>query len=350
MPEKERLRLLMTADDLKKCPECNNDIKASASYCKHCKTLVGKVKEPVAKKVEGAKVKPRPAAVKPVQNESPVSNIDRMEVKIDDLYNIVNQVNREIAQTRSVPYNRPDAPLGKEKVKEIIRYFTNAYSERMETSISTSFAEREYAVEEKKLKASLGEDVWAKLEDPSRTLLVSARIMYNDLMALDKKSDYSGVCMLAIKALEREMIKRFYVDYISYLEKRYPSKTKIKVWPTPLLNKYDRKKVTKKYTLIGVTYILCYTSSNTNTDQQNENNRKRLLEYGRKKLFFKGPDDEAIEKSFNKCAEQIEMFCNDHRNPMALTSQLETIDAEDCAGLLSDVESFLKNTLQEFSF
>ncbi len=340
----------MLANEYKKCPGCGNEIKESASYCKYCKSLIRKAKMQSEKKGEGIKASQDAITAKPVQNENPVSNIDRMEVKIDDLYNIVNQVNREIARNRAVPYNRADTPLGREKVKEIISYFTNAYSERMESNISTSFAEREYSVEEKKLKASLGEEVWGKLDEPSRTLLVSARIMYNDLMALDKKSDYSGVCLLVIKALEREMIRRFYVDYISFLEKRYSSKTKIKVWPTPLLNKYDRKKVTRKYTLIGVTYILCYTSSNTNTDQQNENNRKRLLEYGRKKLFLKGPDDETIEKSLYKCAEQIEMFCNDHRNPMALTSQLETIGAEDCAGLLSDVESFLKNTLQELSF
>lgn len=344
-------------DDLyKKCPGCGNEIKAGASYCKYCKSLVGKLKHQLAKEeTEINKTNQDIVPVKPVSREGPVSNIDRMEVKIDDLYNIVNQVNKEIARKQSLPYHRPESSLskdslGKDKVKEIIRYFTNAYSERMESNISTSFAEREYSVEEKKLRASLSEEVWDKLDESTQTLLVSARIMYNDLMVLEKNSDYSGVCLLVIKALEREMIKRFYVDYIRFLEKRYSSKTKIKVWPTPLLNKYDRKKVTKKYTLIGVIYILCYTSSNTNTEQQNENNKRRLLEYGRKKLFLKGSDDEAIEKSLHDCAEKIERFCNDHRNPMALTSQLETIGAEDCAGLLSDVESFLKSTLQEFSF
>ncbi len=341
----------MSDDRYKQCPGCGNRIKTGASYCKYCKSLVGKPKQQAQKKeAVVSKANQDTLSVKTRQNENPVSNIDRMEVKIDDLYNIVNQVNREMTRKSSLPNYRTESSLGRDKVKEIIRYFTNAYSERMESSISTSFAEREYSVEEKKLKASLSEEVWGKLDESTRTLLVSARIMYNDLMALGKSSDYSGVCLLAIKALEREMIKRFYVDYIKFLEKRYPSKTKIKVWPTPLLNKYDRKKVTKKYSLIGITYILCYISSNTNTELQNENNRKRLLEYSHKKLFLKGPDDEAIEKSLHDCAEKIEMFCSDHRNPIALTSQLEIIDAEDCAGLLSDVESFLKNTLQDFSF
>ncbi len=339
----------MAEKSYKKCPGCANEIKASASYCIHCKSLINKPDQGVRQTKSGNRVQVG-AVSQPGGGSKADANIDRMELKIDDLYNIVNQVNQEIARTRNVTQQQSDTPLGLEKIKEIIHYFTNAYNERMENSITTNFAVREYAVEEKKLQASLGEEVWDKLDHSSQTLLVSARIMYNDLMALDKKSDYTGVCLLAVKALEKEMIRRFYTQYIKFLENRYPVKTKIKAWPTPLLNKYDRKKITKKYTLIGITYILCYAVSNANSAAQIENNKKKLLEYGRKKLFLKGSDDEVMERSLHRCAEGIESFCNDYRNPLALTTGMDTIGAEDCAGLLNDIEAFLKTTIQEFAF
>lgn len=80
---------------------------------------------------------------------------------------------------------------------------------------------------------------------------------------------------------------------------------------------------------------------------QKKQNKERLIEYSREKLF-PGKSDEDIEKMLGEYAAAIEDIRTDYRNPSAHTDQLHQIDAEQCFNLVLDVEKLLKKMLDSF--
>ncbi len=62
---------------------------------------------------------------------------------------------------------------------------------------------------------SIGEDTWQKMDKISQKLIVSAEILLERIPA-NSDFDYAAVCLTATKALEIEMGKRYFVDYIKY--------------------------------------------------------------------------------------------------------------------------------------
>ena len=77
-----------------------------------------------------------------------------------------------------------------------------------------------YEKEENLLKQSF-EDSWNKLDEKSKSFLITAKVIYNELNEYNNVIDYSGVCLLVTKALEQELSKRFCKGFISYLKERY---------------------------------------------------------------------------------------------------------------------------------
>ena len=80
---------------------------------------------------------------------------------------------------------------------------------------------------------------------------------------------------------------------------------------------------------------------------QKKQNKERLIEYTRVKLF-PGKSDVEISKLLNEYAAAIEAIRIDYRNPSAHTDQLHQIDAEQCFNLVLDVEKLLKRMLDSF--
>ncbi len=57
----------------------------------------------------------------------------------------------------------------------------------------------------------------------------------------------------------------------------------------------------------------------------------------------------ANDKKLGDFARDVEVFCNDYRNPSATRGELLVVDAEDCSSLIGDVERFLKKMLDSFT-
>ncbi|MBR1876754.1 MAG: hypothetical protein IJ805_06580, partial [Lachnospiraceae bacterium] len=62
---------------------------------------------------------------------------------------------------------------------------------------------------------SIGEDTWQKMDKISQKLIVSAEILLERIPS-NSDFDYAAVCLTATKALEIEMGKRYFSDYIKY--------------------------------------------------------------------------------------------------------------------------------------
>lgn len=274
--------------------------------------------------------------------------IDRVEGKLDDVHEIVKEIAQQISNYQSLVGRLLYRAVDKDEMERIMQSFADECSDRIVNEVNRNISEREYAIEEKKLRTSLGDAVWNKLEESSKTFLASSKLMYNNLLSLGNLVDYSGVCLLVTKALEVEMSKRFYSQYVTYLGSKYPGKANLDQWPTTLLNKYGKRKRAKDFTLGSVAYILCYLTPDDVTVEQIENNKAKLLEFSRNELFIEDYDNDTIESCLLDYAERIEEVRNDYRNPAAHTNELKKVDADNCFALVTDVEKILKIMLESF--
>jgi hypothetical protein len=341
----------LAREGYRECPVCGNEVKLKAVFCTSCKSLL---KDNVAKQPAGTVSKS--ASSIPVISHSTYKKSSRsgilkqsktVEINLDDLYALIQKIYRRASAPETGEEVADEHPE-KDKMEAIIRSFADEYAERVAGNVSKSASERDYLIEEKRLEVWMEKRNWHKLNDSSKTLLVSAGLMYNNLLSLSGKPDFSGVCLLAIRALEEEVYRRFYINYIAFLEKLYPGEKNKKYWPTPLLNRYDHKKSTKKYSLIGATYVMCHAYSNSNSARQNETNMARLVEYAEDKLFAAETDTKTIKKIIPAMAEKIDIVCRDYRNPYSVNYRGDKVKAQESLDFLVKVETVLKEMLDSF--
>lgn len=102
--------------------------------------------------------------------------------------------------------------------------------------------------EKKYLKSVFGE-AWDRLENESRTSLISAGVLWKMCVGIEGDFDYSGICISATTALESELKKYFFTGFQNYINDTYgaPSDHKDKWketfdnWPEILLSTTKEK-------------------------------------------------------------------------------------------------------------
>ena len=149
-------------------------------------------------------------------------------------------------------------------------------------------------MEKRKLIASIGQNAWSKLDDASKMFLISAKVMFNNLILLDDSLDYSGVCLLVTKALEVEKNKSFCRQYLEYLHECH--REDYSEYPTPLIGPKGTPLPLDKFTMGSYAFILCRSKRREDTEMQMRINKKRLMEYTSKCIF----KDMTIEDIENK--------------------------------------------------
>lgn len=327
----------MAKEGFKNCPVCGNNIKAAAVFCANCRSLLKNppARQPVNPAAPASAISfTRRLTYKKSSSANILKQNKTVEINTDDLYALIQKI-----------YRRASSLETGDKMEAMIRSFADEYAARVAGNVNKSASERDYLIEEKRLEVWMEKQNWRKLNETSKTLLVSAGLLYNNLLSLPKAPDFSGICLLALRALEEEVYRRFYVNYIAFLEKLYPGEKNKKYWPTPLLNRYDHKKSTKKFSLIGATYVMCYAFSSGISPRQKEINLARLLEYAETKIFAPGTDREVIKETVPAWGKKIDQVCQDYRNPSSVNYRGTKIKAEESLSFLESVESTLKEIL-----
>lgn len=276
------------------------------------------------------------------------ASLNRIEGKIDNIAEKIEQLSKQIMGYQSLVKKQLELAVSSEEEERIIHAFSEEYAERILREVRAKDSEREYNLELHKLVLSFGENAWKKMEESSQTFLVSSKVIFNNLISLKDIVDYSGVCLLVTKALEVEMGKRFCKNFIDYLKQKYPGKTNFVQFPTALLDKCGEPLQPKHFTLGSVAYVLCYFKSNEITDEQKKNNKEKLIEYAREKLFTNKTDEDIFNK-LQDYAKSVEKVRTNYRNPSAHTNELHRVDAEQCFALVVDVEKILKKMLDSFN-
>jgi len=276
-----------------------------------------------------------------------LASLNRIEGKVDDIAEKIESLSKQISGYQSLVDKQLDMAVSSEEEERIIHAFSEECAERIIGEVDAKGTNREYNTELQKLILSFGEPAWNKMEESTRTFLVSSKVIFNNLIGLHDIVDYSGVCLLVTKALEVEMGKRFCKNFLAYLKEKYPGRSNHVQFPTVLLDKYGKPIKPKHFTLGSVAYVLCYLKASDLTVEQDENNQAKLLEYAKDKLFAGKTDDE-IMSILADYAESVEEVKNDYRNPSAHTNELRRVDAEQCFALVLDVEKLMKRMLDSF--
>lgn len=123
-----------------------------------------------------------------------------------------------------------EEPLLEEYYKKMTAYIDS----RLRLSAGDVMLKKEEAY----LSSLFGRE-WKKMQEGTRSSLVSAAVMWQTLSDVsDDAFDYSGICILAVSALENELRKYFFTDFITFETNRYGS---------PRAEKEDWEKIAEKW-------------------------------------------------------------------------------------------------------
>ncbi len=279
-----------------------------------------------------------------------VSTIDerseRIEKTVNEIDKQLKELTNQICAYQSLverQLEKADSEIEKDR---IIQGYTDECVERIVKTTNTNAERRTLEVERRKLITSIGENAWRKLDESSKTFLISSKMMYNHLLLVDDQIDYSGVCVLVTKALEVEMSKRFYTRFLDYLKNQYGNN--YSQYHTALLYEGRRPLRPEKFNMGNIAFAMCYSEDKKTSPERKTLNKRRLLEYSKAKLF-PGKTEDEISEILHDYAENIEKIRVQYRNPSAHTDELHQVDAENCFNLVLDVEKMLKKMMDSFA-
>ena len=272
-----------------------------------------------------------------------------LSAKIDHMSEILERLETQINAYQSLVQNQIDLAVSEDEIERIVHAYTNTCVDKIVSEIDSKYSTNLYENEKAKLIISLGEKAWNKLSDESQNFLVSAKISYHYLLNIKSAIDYSGVCLLVTKAVEVEMKKRFYTDYVAYLKTTYPGKSNYSKFPKALLNKFGQPIKAKEFTLGKVAFALCAKFSHDMTTTEKNHDRQRLAEYAKQKLLV-GKSNQDIIDMLEAFGEEISDLTDEFRNKAAHTNELKRVNAQLCFDLVLDVEKLLKRMLDAFTY
>lgn len=268
-----------------------------------------------------------------------------IETAVSEIQKNISSICAKISDYQSLLKKQVELAETDFEKDRLLNAYTEECTSRIVNSIKISNEEQSFELEKRKLIASLGEIAWAKLDEASKSFLISAKVMFNNLILLDDSLDYSGVCLLVTKALEVEMNNRFCKQYLEYLYECH--RDNYSEYPTPLLGPKGTPLPLDKFTMGSYAFILCLSKKWEDTEMQLRTNKKCLLEYT-SKCIFKDMSSKDIENKLMLFANKIEEIRLRFRNPAAHTNMIRRCDAEKCFSIVLDVEKLLKKMLDSF--
>lgn len=273
--------------------------------------------------------------------------------KLDDISAVLDSLMKQINQFQMMVQNQIDIAVSDEEIDRIVHVYSDTCVNKIVSEIDKKYSDKARIEEEAKLISSL-EGAWDKLSNESKNYLVSAKVTYSYYINVNSL-DYSGVCLLVTKALELEMSRRFYTDYVTFLKKGYEDswKNHLDDFPTTLIKEIggSRKlKSVKDFTLGSVPYVLCYTPDPHADGAHQQNNEDKLIRFVRSGLMDPGLSDREIMEKLRYYGETIEDITKKYRNKAAHTNELKRVDADECFELVIDVEKLLKVILDSFNY
>lgn len=276
------------------------------------------------------------------------STVQDIDNNVKNLLIEFKQMNESLNDIQKKYEKKLENEYSDEKLENIMKEFSDRCVIKIRDSVIKNIkGTDDFKQEEKNLINSLGNAAWNKLDDKSKTFLITSKITYKNLSELDDVIDYSGVCLLVTKALERELTRRFYEWFIDYLNEKYDKD--FEEYHTSLLSKNNKNKYFIKppnfWSLGGIPYILGFKGQDNS--EEYEKNISRLIEYSKNELFSDLSDEE-IKETLYEYGSNIDVITKNYRNPAAHVDELKKVNAEECFNYVLDVEQRLRIMLDSF--
>ena len=228
-------------------------------------------------------------------------------------------------------------------ITKVLTLITDEISAKMDT-LSNS---QTYRVAEKLVKMKMGEKALSKMGPESLKFLVTAKYLFNQNMNLGEEIDYSSVCLLASKAFEVELSKRFVIGYQNYLRNR---RIRIEQWP-PAMKKTVRSNfeaesvplTVEDFTLGNCSYIMGIWGKRT----EREENKNCFKSYCMN-VLMKGLSSREIDNKCNEFDGYIKHVKDHYRNPAAHKNAIGLEEANNCLDYIVEVERIMRIMLEVF--
>lgn len=234
------------------------------------------------------------------------------------------------------------------------KHLQDAIAESISSTLKKSVYKTDMNYYEEGLIGNLTEDVWNRLDDNSKTYLITAKSTYEVMIKMENADnyDYSGVCLLVTKALEVEVAKRFFYSYKDYLTQEFPS---VLDWPY-CLRQWDHGRITDKviddeeFTLGSVVPVIgryrIYDEDGhiKQFGIKNDKEYEMFLKYAQKRLY-KTSDKNKVLEEIKRDYQFIENVRLKYRNPAAHRDGLTKVSAQTCLQYVIEIQCMLKKML-----
>lgn len=237
-----------------------------------------------------------------------------------------------------------------EEADMMISKFSTMIAEQVTNQGLGIHSKEEFKRMEKMLQLSLGNECWEKMSLESRRFLTTAKYTLFEQISLDDLGDFSGVCVLASKAFEVEMSKRFMAEYKAYvindlaLGNQYEKK-----WPGALLKKVKGCIVPKEVEDFTLGDCKGLMGLRIEHEPYRQSNNNLFISYCKNRLL--GINDEAeIKRKLREYVEMIQNVKDRFRNPASHKKPVELTLAKECIDYIVEVERVLGILLSDFMF
>lgn len=277
-----------------------------------------------------------------------------MQVKLDHISEQIERLSEKISDYQDLTERQLEVADSEEEIEKIISVFSEEVVSKIQRSFHSNYEEKEYRQEEQSIAGYFG-DTWEKISDKSKKYLVSARLMFKKQSVLGDLVDYSGVCLLVTKALELEMARRFYIDYIAFLENRFGNRTiDLNNWPVALTKKRRnhtnnrREKIVlpeHSFTLGTVAYVLCYKFSNGIDENKKNTDLDTIIDFANNELFETPKSVDDAKTILHDIAKEVDFIREKYRNPSAHKNALVRESAKECIDYVIAVQRVMVKIL-----
>lgn len=200
---------------------------------------------------------------------------------------------------------------------------------------------------------ALTDKVWKlQLSDKSRSFLITAKANFDSLSRNTSIYDYSGVCLLVTKALEVETTKRFYHEYLTYLQSE---ESDVSRWPESVRQRrgyqiLDEAIEEEQFMLgsvvsfMGIKRVTDRNGNITGYRIRSQADHDKFVNFAMDRLFD-GLSRNSVEQKLEQDYLFIEKVRVDYRNPAAHKNALTSVSAEECIKYVIEAQKMLRKML-----
>ena len=278
-------------------------------------------------------------------------DVGEIKESVDEIKTIVLGLNKSVVDAKAFleMYREVSADEESSKEDQLISKIAEMLAETVAQKEKELNKNTEYNVLKKALVLGFGEKNWAKMSQDSQRCIATAKFTLVSQVDMVEDLDYSGVCLLVSKALERELATRFVRAYQQYIREK--KGTDYTQWPGALLKWRDKQNAftpirEDEFTLGDVSFIMGIKQDKNQRRNQGNGWFAKFCE----ERLMPGVAHNAINGKIAFYESKIEYIRQNFRNPSSHKQPVSCDLANRCMQYVIEVEAILRALLNDCSF